>query len=960
MAGIMPRGRAPGAWPGRGIRLSGPRRCATLAVVPTSPTHGTPRRELFAVVGLLLALAFVQCAAAFRGWHLLGANDWNYYLGQTEAEVGSLQHWHQFPLWAPWKHGGQPLFAQPEAMLLSPFTLLALLTGTLAAYKLLLVPIFVVGALGMWALAGHLGLRGVARVVPALVLFGSSVFPLYLAAGLPNWLCALALLPWLVLCTLRAPDDLRSALRLAVLLSLVLFCGGLYPFAFLPVILGLVALIDAVARRSARPLLVLAAALLATVALAAPRLVPLFEVYEQYPRWHQGEDGFVTPGLVARAWASPALPDLSQPRGPVVVTDETGVYWSYVGAYVGPLALLLAAAGALAGRRGARWLLLLAACVWLALGPWPWLSAWAVLHELPLFGSMRASERLMVFATFSLAVLCGFGWDAVASRVRALWPSASPGARRAAAGAALAALLVPMLVVNVPIARHAFTVEPTPGLVEGPFRQLPAVRRPQQWGGECFESVRANVGNPLGMSDIPSPDAVAVVGDADYRGEVYLLSGRGAVQARLTPNVITVQADVPESDTLVVNQNHFPGWRAEGGVGAPLAPLAPDRNLLSLPLPAGHHELTLRYAPQSVPRGLVIGGFALLVAAAYGWLRRRGPVARAGWPEAAALAAFAGLAAAVELPHAPPSPPELPGVEQRWLSAASRLQPSTGGSDEQAALDAAPRDALVVLEPGLHAGLTISRPAVLMGAAEGESLIVGPLRIAGLAPGERVTLVGAAGRTLRLAGGLVIEGSGTVVLQSVSIGAADDAAVAVDGPAELYLIDAAIEVPLRLFGATAHALACELPSAVLRDGATLLLTGTSGTVLDADPGSRAEAEAGDRPTVLVTESRFMRRSVVVDVTGPPGLAGQLVLATGPALRESPEADGWLLADAAGSLLAVELTLDDAGHARTTLRVPDLVQQPGAGLFAQFAWPLDDGRTALSRPDGRLFALRESP
>jgi len=56
---------------------------------------------------------------------------------------------------------------------------------------------------------------------------------------------------------------------------------------------------------------------------------------------------------------------------------------------------------------------------------------------------------------------------------------------------------------------------------------------------------------------------------------------------------------------------------------------------------------------------------------------------------------------------------------------------------------------------------------------------------------------------------------------------------------------------------------------------------------------------------------------------------------------------------------VELVLDAEGRARRTLRVPEGVQRPGWGLFAQFAWG-QDGRVALSRADGRAFALREEP
>ena len=100
------------------------------------------KRELLFIGLALLLLGAVQLAGAFRDLQNLGARDWNYFLGQSAAEVDCLQRFSTFPSWSPWQRGGQPCLAQPEAMLLSPVTPLALLVGPLLAYKLLLLPTF--------------------------------------------------------------------------------------------------------------------------------------------------------------------------------------------------------------------------------------------------------------------------------------------------------------------------------------------------------------------------------------------------------------------------------------------------------------------------------------------------------------------------------------------------------------------------------------------------------------------------------------------------------------------------------------------------------------------------------------------------------------------------------------------------------------------------------------------------
>src|SRR6185295_11009712 len=173
--------------------------------------------------------------------------------------------------------------------------------------------------------------------------------------------------------------------------------------------------------------------------------------------------------------------------------------------------------------------------------------------------------------------------------------------------------------------------------------------------------------------DIPSPPAVVTDDDPAYRGEVWLRSG-APVEAQLEPGRIRVHCEPMADDVLVVNQNFFPGWVASGTVNAPLVALAPDSNLLALPLGEGTHDLLLRYSPSEVPRALLLGAEALLVVAAYAFARRHAPVRRIGRPELLALAAFALIAIFVGLPRPAVAPPGAPSVESRWLQGAIVLE----------------------------------------------------------------------------------------------------------------------------------------------------------------------------------------------------------------------------------------------------------------------------------------------
>lgn len=600
-----------------------------------------PDRQVWVALAVFGALGAIQLAGAFANFDHHGGKDWNSVIGQAQAELTTLRDFHQIPLWNPWRAGGQPSLVQPVSTLFSPATPLVLAFGVLTGLKLLLLPTFVVAGLGMWALAGALGLRGVARLVPGLVYLGASAFPLYLSGGLPNWLLAMAALPWLL--ALQRWSLERPVLLLATgaVWAQVLLCGAIDRFVFFPLLLGIDALGLAVLRRSPRPLFLLGGALVFGAALAGVRAIPLLEVYSRYPREVETVTRAIPPGLLPTLLLRRDPPDLLTLTGAWIDAGHgRPIYWINAGAYVGLPALLLAAAGALArSRRSALLLLNGAAFVWLCFGTTVSPSLWAWLHRLPVFGSMRDPERLMLMVLFFLALVAGFGFEALRDALevlgRRLPERARPRLVAAALVAGLLVLVVPMLTANHSIAASAFIVEPPGGLRDGglfqprpepaPFRQRIYPPEERQWQGPLFEPVLRNEGNLAGMLNIPIPVAAVAEGQPGYRGEVFLQRGDGQLEFHVTPNEISVRATLAAPDRLVVNQNYQPGWRADGTRAAPLEEF---RGRLSLPLPAGRHELRLVYRPRSVALGAALSLAALAVGAVTVLRERRRGAAR--------------------------------------------------------------------------------------------------------------------------------------------------------------------------------------------------------------------------------------------------------------------------------------------------------------------------------------------
>lgn len=726
---------------------------------PRAGVRATARSALaFAVIALLLLWP------ALASGDRLGGKDWNAFLGQAQAESETLQRWGEFPAWNPWRRGGQVSFAQPESMLLTPVTPLVLGLGAATAFKLLLVPLFVVCGLGLVALARDLGLRGAAAQLPGVAFLCASPLALYVNGGLPNWLVGMALLPWLLLASRRAATSRRWLAGGGLLFALLLFAGSVHHFVFFPLLLAVEAVARALRERSARPLVASAAMGIVGVALALVRLVPLLELFSEFPRRMDSSGRFMPFELMAESLLLPHPPGIGEGLH-FTLTGGSVLYWVDCGAFVGPVVALLALlAVASRWRRAWPFAALALAFAWLATGSSVQPSAWDALHRLPVYASMQAPERFMGYVAFALALLAGFGCETLLQFAARRSPTQSPP--RWAAALLLLSVAGPLLWFNASLAQGAFPVEaprdvapttlasphqpPPPPFVQARFDPIP-----EQWGGPLYEAVLRNRGNVKGQTDVPSLDVTKAQGDLDYRGEAWLAGGHGSVAARTTPNTITVEATLDADDVVVINQNFFPGWRdANSG-----RPCEPREGLISLPLAKGTHELALEFAPRSLSIGGLLTALTLAVLAAWRWrLRReaRRAPAGAGAPgrlplssryDLLALLLLALLVGGVFAWHAtralggavPPSRP--------WRDDALLVEANGDLQALQRAVDAAPVGAILRLAPQDFGDVVLRRGVTLVSDPPGAARVAS-VRVEGLPAGQTVVVLDVAMRAV--------------------------------------------------------------------------------------------------------------------------------------------------------------------------------------------------------------------
>lgn len=839
----------------------------------------------------------------------LGGADWNQFLGQAQAELTSLLRYGEFPLWNPWRHGGQVSFAQPESMFLSPVTPLAALIGVVPAFKLLAFPLFVIGCLGWHAFAQDIGLSGTSRFVPAFTFFGSAVFPLYVAGGLPSWLHALAVMPWLVRSVWLAGerDTHRHVLIAGALHAFLLWCGSIHHFVFVPVLMVLVVFARALELKSLRPVGALALTFAVSIGFAAPRLLPVFDVYQHFPREVSPEGRFVTATLLLASFLEPVVPwriDLSSLASTWIhLAPGQSVQWVNAGSFMGPVAVMFALIGvASAGRRGIAFLLVAAVFAWASFGSAYEPSLWIWLCKLPVFSSMRAPERLVVYVTFAVAMFAGFG----AACIDRLIASNSQTVRRTIFGTACVLLLAPMLWFNGPIAATAFCV-PAPDIAPaGRFFQGPPRQDARQWGGELYVSVLENRGNPIAESDIPMPVLVKSSDEPSYRGEVYLLSGQPIEAVTISPNSVHVEANLSGVDTLVINQNYFPGHRIEGVAGASVYE---REGLIAVDLPPGRHDVRLRFAQPAVWRGLFLGGIAIALFVV-AWFtrstrtRRFVLMAQIGVAIATVVALYFVAANRHENQWRPPT-------RRSWFVDGAG---STVGSFPtiQSVIDIANVDDVIRVKGGDYAGFVLNKGVTIARDGDAPVVIRGRAAVENLPRGSAARIVGLEFASADIHGteSLAIErNDATVTLQSVTVrgppapggasavrihhctrihilgGEMRSANVAIDIEDSMITIARlrTVATPLVLRAVRSDVIAADLdadPTQIVAEASSIIRRGHDKI-----------ADSAQSPMVRVVSSSFAIPYLEVECSGSPGARGFLLVGSESASEADENAAG---------------------------------------------------------------------
>ncbi|MGO8999312.1 MAG: hypothetical protein ACLQVI_38795 [Polyangiaceae bacterium] len=581
----------------------------------------SPTRRWHAIALLGVALVFANAlrivfAPFFADTSLYGFRDWDAHSSYRYITVVSLLRYHEFPWWHPFLCGGFPAWAYAEGAtnLVSPYLPLYLMLPVQLAERLEVVLSTLCALVFTYLLAGRLTKSAALRALVAVTYAVNGRWVLQISEG-HTWHLQYAWLP-LALFLFDVSLDagkLKWAVYAGIVLATIAYMGGIYPLPHAALALVLYASALSIGHRSLRPMVALAITAVTGLGFAAPKLLPLADLMNRFPRRIDSPEA-IGLGQLLSVFTEPTGTIVKDPpvTMPMYGWHEWGIY---VGVW-GTLAMVLAILGpSVSGKanalRASGILFILLGC-----GTFHPYAPWTLLHELPTFSSQHVPARFLMAAVLLLMLaFAGLAARLVDSAV-------------AQRGWIDSLLLIPVFALAANIAAVGLRSSKEVFSFRGPTVQASAVfhhvedlpyKYDPDWrqrGRQQLLAMYANTGviRCYGIPKELVPGAIAE-GTPGYRGEAYIVTpgaGTTAGTANIiewSPNTARVEYEgAAPGSTLVYNMNYDPSWHANG------APAVAYRNAVAIPLTSSSGEVTFHYYPRTLGWGLLAAVLTALVA----------------------------------------------------------------------------------------------------------------------------------------------------------------------------------------------------------------------------------------------------------------------------------------------------------------------------------------------------------
>ncbi len=563
-----------------------------------------PPRAMAAILAAatILSAVVIVMLPWLRTLNTFGFHDWDAQTSHRYLVRQALVEHFEMPFWNPYACGGFPAWGYVESgtILVSPWLPAYLFLPMPLALRIEVFGMALIGAIGAYAAASRFTTSHAARAFVVAVWAVNGRWGLQTAVG-HSWHLAYAFLPWALFFFERARQTPSRKLDLVLLgasFAALVYAGGIYPLPHTVLTIGLYAVILGVLEKSLRPLVVLGLGGLCGVCLAAPKLLPMLDVFGKAPRLVPSPE-VLDLGAFFTLLTSPDQSYFSRPaRVSPYGWHEWGMYISLPGALLLALGIVL-----VQGKREAALKVTGVFVGLLGFGAFHPAAPWTLMHAfVPVFKSQHVPSRFLYPAVFVLALVTAAGLGRLVEKVerKQRWVDAFV--------AALMLLLAQDVarIAQLPM-NQAMWMVPPDNLPQGEFsfeQEVPFHYKKRDWVGPMYLAMLGNRGviNCYGTPPFERRGALART-DKKYQGEVFVMGGQGTAKvAGRTFNTATIHVEnVSDQAVLVFNMNFDEGWSSSIGQ------LFNQDNRIAVRLPSGTHEVKLSYRAPGFFAGLLIG-----------------------------------------------------------------------------------------------------------------------------------------------------------------------------------------------------------------------------------------------------------------------------------------------------------------------------------------------------------------
>lgn len=578
-------------------------------------TERPPKRHLLGVALLGLVIALYAWWPVLSAWENTQWGDGQAFHKLVEAARWSLVRYRELPLWDPYECGGRPLWDNPQSMASSPFIMFFTpLLGTGKTMKLWYIAHTAAGFVSMWLFCRR-GLK-VSRTATfaAATAWACCGFNMHHMSGGHASFVAFEFMPLTLLLWREAETKASSAIWLGLVIAVASTTGAALPLLYIAVLLAGETLTRVWPPK--RALAVVKAGvitLVVTLGAGAARLLPTIDQLMHHKRSLPQDLDHMTVDTFFQAFVDRHIGHMAHLPGGLVYV------WGEYAAYIGWILLLFAVAGVLLGGLEHAWLFAVGALgVALMAGYWGQYSPWGILNKYvyPL-KEMRVPGRFGAHASLAFLAYAAIAIDRLAKRAGGIprffdrfpkrIPRPSPETLRGMVPAfRLAVVLIAVVGAGDVVGRgmqlaHEMgaasspqrPVTPSPNLFYG--GEAGFIEGPSQNRGRlaCYDEWGFYQGALLWEGDVPQVRATDPAVVLTYTAR--------------TQNTFSIMVETPEPARLLLNSSYDFNWRTSVGEAVE------HHKQLAIDVPAGTHEIRVRYWPRTLTIGLILTFFTTLL-----------------------------------------------------------------------------------------------------------------------------------------------------------------------------------------------------------------------------------------------------------------------------------------------------------------------------------------------------------